>query len=69
MRRHDGPTIDIGGNLGDRKAPATPPGNAREIGWGRAESGRGWPVASAFDAMAGTTIPHKILSPHMYGLC
>ena len=47
MRRHDGAAINIGRNLGDRKAPTAPLGNASQIRRWWMESGRGWAIAPA----------------------
>jgi hypothetical protein len=40
MGRDGGPAVDVRGNFGNGEVPATPLGNTREIGRGRAQ-GRG----------------------------
>src|SRR5262245_56305464 len=66
MGREDGPSINNGGNFGDREAPSTPLGNAREIGRWRAEGRSSGAIAASCHPMAGATIARKVLLPRAY---
>jgi hypothetical protein len=56
MRRDNGPSIDLGGDLVDGETPAMPLHNLRQIGRGRLERGGGGAIATALYAMARATV-------------